>query len=64
MNVLELVAIVHEINEMLNVQTSLIEGIVDRLSALEECDKVNRSEEDDRAEANRKFERESRVIPF
>ncbi len=64
MNVLELVSIVHELNTMIDTQTSLIEGIIDRLSALEECGKVTRSEEDDRARANREFERESSVIPF
>ncbi len=64
MNVLELMSIVHDLNAMLDVQTSLIEGIIDRLSALEECDKVNRNEERERAEANLKFERESVDIPF
>jgi len=64
MNVLELVSIVHELNRMLDVQTSLIEGIIDRLSSLEEFDKVNRSEVVDQVEGNRKLMEASDAIPF
>jgi len=64
MNVLELVSIVHELNRMLDVQTSLIEGIIDRLSCLEEFDKVNRSEVVDQVEGNRKLMEASDAIPF
>jgi len=64
MNVLELVSIVHELNRMLDTQTSLIEGIIDRLSALEECDKVDRSEVVDQVEGNRLLKEASDGIPF
>jgi len=64
MNVLELVGIVHELNAMLDTQTALIEGIIDRLSALEECDKVNRNEDHEVVEGNRKLKEASDGIPF
>ncbi len=64
MNVLEVMALLHDLNEMINTQTALIEDIVDRLSALEECGKVNRSEVVDQVEGNRLLKEASDAIPF
>ncbi len=64
MNVLEIAAIVHELNEMLNVQTAMFEDVLNRLKALEESDKVNRSEVVDQVEGNRLLKEASDAIPF
>ena len=57
MNLLELTAILHDLNSMLDTQTGLIEALIDRVSSLEECARVTPSEERRRVdEGNKKLE--------